>query len=50
MTDTWDHDPETGEIIAGAAPNLAEYSVTELSHALKRTLEDRSAGHRHTLL
>ena len=41
MSDTWDHDPETGEIIAGAAPNLAEYSVTELSHALKRTLEDR---------
>jgi exodeoxyribonuclease VII large subunit len=38
---TVNHDPETGEIIEGAAPNLSEYSVTEISHALKRTLEDR---------
>ncbi len=36
-----DHDPETGEIIDGGKPNLSEYSVTEISHALKRTLEDR---------
>ena len=41
MSTTWDHDPETGEIIAGSTPNLSEFSVSELSHALKRTLEDR---------
>ena len=36
-----EYDPETGEIIEAAKPNLGEQSVTELSHALKRTLEDR---------
>ncbi len=36
-----DYDPETGEIIDKPQSNLAEQSVTELSHALKRTLEDR---------
>lgn len=36
-------DPETGEIIE-PRPNLAEYSVSALSHALKRTLED-TFGH-----
>ncbi len=36
-----DYDPETGEIIEAAKANLGEQSVTELSHALKRTLEDR---------
>jgi exodeoxyribonuclease VII large subunit len=36
-------DPETGEIIEAAKPNLGEQSVTELSQALKRTLEDRFA-------
>jgi exodeoxyribonuclease VII large subunit len=36
-----EHDPETGEIIDGGKPNLSEYSVSEISHALKRTLEDR---------
>jgi exodeoxyribonuclease VII large subunit len=36
-----DHDPETGEIIEGGKPNLSEYSVSEISQALKRTLEDR---------
>ncbi len=36
-----DYDPETGEIIEAAKANLGEQSVTEISHALKRTLEDR---------
>jgi exodeoxyribonuclease VII large subunit len=36
-----DYDPETGEIIESTKPNLGEQSVTEISHALKRTLEDR---------
>ncbi len=36
-----EYDPVTGEIIEAAKPNLGEQSVTELSHALKRTLEDR---------
>ncbi len=36
-----EYDPETGEIIEAVKPNLGEQSVTELSHALKRTLEDR---------
>ena len=36
-----DHDPETGEIIEAPKANLAEQSVSELSQALKRTLEDR---------
>ncbi len=36
-----DYDPETGEIIEPTKPNLGEQSVTEISHALKRTLEDR---------
>jgi exodeoxyribonuclease VII large subunit len=36
-----EYDPETGEIIEATKVNLGEQSVTELSHALKRTLEDR---------
>jgi exodeoxyribonuclease VII large subunit len=36
-----EYDPETGEILEGPKVNLGEQSVTELSHALKRTLEDR---------
>ena len=36
-----DFDPETGELIDESKPNLAEQSVSELSQALKRTLEDR---------
>ena len=48
MTGNWPFDPETGELRDGAddqnaapgAPNIAEYSVSELSGALKRTLED----------
>jgi exodeoxyribonuclease VII large subunit len=36
-----DYDPETGEIIEATKPNLGEQSVTEISQALKRTLEDR---------
>jgi exodeoxyribonuclease VII large subunit len=41
MSTIWDHDPETGEIIEGGKPNIGEFSVTEIAHALKRTLEDR---------
>ncbi len=44
MSTIWDHDPETGEIIEGAGSNAGEYSVTEIAHALKRTLED-TFGH-----
>jgi exodeoxyribonuclease VII large subunit len=36
-----EYDPETGEIIEPAKVNLGEQTVTEISHALKRTLEDR---------
>ncbi len=43
MSTIWDHDPETGEIIEGKA-NIGEYSVSEISQALKRTLED-TFGH-----
>lgn len=38
-----EHDPETGEFIETAKPNLSEFSVSEISQALKRTLEDRFA-------
>jgi len=41
MTTTYD--PETGEILE-AAPNVGEYSVSEIAHALKRTLEE-TFGH-----
>jgi exodeoxyribonuclease VII large subunit len=35
-------DPETGEIRDEApASNMAEFTVTEIAHALKRTIEDR---------
>jgi exodeoxyribonuclease VII large subunit len=37
-------DPETGELLEAPIPNIAEYSVSELSFALKRTLED-TYGH-----
>ena len=40
MPTIWDHDPETGEIVEAAPSNAGEYSVSELAHALKRTLED----------
>ena len=40
MATIWDHDPETGEIIEDQKSNTGEYSVSELSQALKRTLED----------
>ena len=36
-----EYDPETGEILEPTKVNLGEQSVTEISHALKRTLEDR---------
>jgi exodeoxyribonuclease VII large subunit len=41
LNDMPEYDPETGEIIEKPQSNLGEQSVTELSHALKRTLEDR---------
>lgn len=41
MSRTPDHDPETGEIRDAASGNLAELSVSEISHALKRSIEDR---------
>ena len=41
MSNIPDYDPETGEIIEATKPNLGEQSVTEISQALKRTLEDR---------
>ena len=44
MPSVWNHDPETGEISDGGQPNAGEYSVTEIAHALKRTLED-TFGH-----
>jgi exodeoxyribonuclease VII large subunit len=44
MSTDWPYDPETGEIIEAPKPNIAEYSVSEISHALKRTLED-TYGH-----
>lgn len=44
MSTDWPYDPETGEIIEPVKPNVAEFSVTEISHALKRTLED-TYGH-----
>jgi exodeoxyribonuclease VII large subunit len=42
MSTDWPYDPETGEILdeSPAAPNVLELSVSELSAALKRTLED----------
>ena len=36
-----DYDPITGEVLDPPKPNLAEQTVSELSQALKRTLEDR---------
>src|SRR6478609_783357 len=39
-----DHDPQTGEIRDAAKPNVAEFTVSEISFALKRTLED-TFGH-----
>ncbi len=44
MSSVWDHDPQTGEIIETVKPNIGEYSVSEIAHALKRTLED-TFGH-----
>ncbi len=39
-----DHDPETGELREAQKANVAEFTVSEISFALKRTLED-SFGH-----
>ena len=37
------HDPETGEICEAREANIAEFTVSEISFALKRTLEDNFA-------
>ncbi|WP_119388945.1 exodeoxyribonuclease VII large subunit [Taklimakanibacter lacteus] len=39
-----DHDPETGELREASKANVTEFTVSEISFALKRTLED-SFGH-----
>jgi exodeoxyribonuclease VII large subunit len=39
-----DHDPDTGEIREAPKANISEFTVSEISFALKRTLED-SFGH-----
>ncbi len=39
-----DHDPETGELREAPKANVTEFTVSEISFALKRTLED-SFGH-----
>jgi exodeoxyribonuclease VII large subunit len=39
-----DHDPETGELREAKKANVAEFTVSEISFALKRTLED-TFGH-----
>ncbi len=44
MSTDWPYDPETGEIVEPAVPNIGEYSVTEISHKLKKTLEE-AFGH-----
>lgn len=44
MSTDWPYDPETGEIVEAPKPNIAEYSVSEISHKLKRTLEE-TFGH-----
>lgn len=40
MSTDWPFDPVTGEIVEEPQNNLIEYSVSDLSFALKRTLED----------
>jgi exodeoxyribonuclease VII large subunit len=40
MSTDWPFDPQTGEIIDQPQNNQIEYSVSDLSFALKRTLED----------
>src|SRR3954469_21466163 len=41
MSSPPEYDPETGEILDAAKPNLGEQTVTQLSHALKRAVEDQ---------
>ncbi len=36
-----DYDPETGEIRDGGGSNAIEYSVTDIAHALKRSIEEQ---------
>lgn len=40
MSSEPDHDPETGEI-RDAGNNMVEYSVSDIAHALKRSIEER---------
>ncbi len=44
MSTDWPYDPETGEIVETPKANIGEYSVTEISHKLKKTLEE-TFGH-----
>jgi exodeoxyribonuclease VII large subunit len=44
MSTDWPYDPETGEIVDAPKANIGEYSVTEISHKLKKTLEE-TFGH-----
>ena len=40
MSTDWSFDPQTGELHNEPPRNVSEYTVSELSFALKRTLED----------
>ncbi|HKQ94428.1 MAG TPA: exodeoxyribonuclease VII large subunit, partial [Aestuariivirgaceae bacterium] len=40
MSSDWPFDRETGELLNEPPPNVAEFTVSELSFALKRTLEE----------
>ena len=40
MSTDWSFDPQTGELHNEPPRNISEYTVSELSFALKRTLED----------
>jgi exodeoxyribonuclease VII large subunit len=40
LSTDWPFDPQTGELVNEPPPNVVEYTVSELSFALKRTLEE----------
>ena len=40
MSTDWSFDPQTGELHNEPPRNVSEYTVSELSFALKRTLEE----------
>ncbi len=41
MSHVPDHDPETGELRENGRGNIVEYSVSDIAHALKRSIEER---------